>query len=77
MIVPLPFSTIVLVFGKPLTIPNGLERDEYDRFRQELEDEMQRISAQAMAEVQALKTGPKLPPSRSQRPCNTDSPLGR
>jgi lysophospholipid acyltransferase (LPLAT)-like uncharacterized protein len=47
MIVPLPFSTIVLAFGKPTEIPSGLEKDEYELLREKVEREMIEVSRRA------------------------------
>ena len=54
MILPLPFSTIVLTFGKPTEVPPGLESEEYERIRLEIEGEMHRITDQAKTEVKTL-----------------------
>ncbi len=54
MILPLPFSTIVLAFGKPLEVPKGLEREDYEMIRREIEDELNRVTNQAQDEVRAL-----------------------
>jgi lysophospholipid acyltransferase (LPLAT)-like uncharacterized protein len=55
MILPLPFSTIVVAFGKPVKVPQALARDDYERIRLEIEHNL--ISAQALAEekVRELK----------------------
>ncbi len=54
MILPLPFSTIVLAFGRPIEIPTGLAPEGYEALRLELENEMKRITYQAVDEVNAL-----------------------
>ena len=54
MIVPLPFSTIVCAFGKPFAIPRGLSTEDYEGLRQDIEEEMRRISEQAEAHTHAL-----------------------
>jgi hypothetical protein len=56
MILPLPFSTIVLAFGRPCEVPAGLERDDYEQIRQAIEEEMQAVSRQAEEYVETLKT---------------------
>ncbi|MFZ5500622.1 MAG: lysophospholipid acyltransferase family protein, partial [Candidatus Micrarchaeota archaeon] len=33
MILPLPFSTIVMAFGKPTEVPDGLEPEAYEEYR--------------------------------------------
>lgn len=55
MILPLPFSTVVMAFGKPTMIPEGLDRDDYERIRSDIEEEMLRISRQAEDKVEELK----------------------
>ena len=62
MILPLPFSTIVIAFGKPLEVPKGLERDDYERIRQEIEENLANAQNEAKAKVRQLKA------SQSQRP---------
>lgn len=47
MILPLPFSTIVMAMGKPTEIPKGLDDHDYERLRKLLEDEMIRVSEMA------------------------------
>ncbi|MEJ2717142.1 MAG: lysophospholipid acyltransferase family protein [Deltaproteobacteria bacterium] len=59
MILPLPFSTIVMAFGKPAEVPQGLTTDEYEALRQEIEVEMNRVSKQAEDAVKALREGDK------------------
>jgi len=54
MILPLPFSTIVMAFGKPFGVPKGLEQDDYETIRQDIEDELNRVTDQAENEVRAL-----------------------
>ncbi|MBI4961982.1 MAG: lysophospholipid acyltransferase family protein [Desulfomonile tiedjei] len=55
MILPLPFSTIVMAFGKPTEVPPGLSNDDYERFRQEIEENMLLASKQAEDKVASLK----------------------
>jgi lysophospholipid acyltransferase (LPLAT)-like uncharacterized protein len=55
MILPLPFSTIVMSWGKPTEIPQGLSNDEYEQIRQEIEDKMVEASQQAEDKVAELK----------------------
>jgi len=57
MIVPLPFSTIVMAWGTPVEIPQGLERDDYEVIRRAIEDDMLRVSAQVEGKVQELTDG--------------------
>jgi hypothetical protein len=55
MILPLPFSTIVIAFGKPVAVPPGLTNDDYERIRQETESSIADAVAEAQAKVRALK----------------------
>ncbi len=57
MILPLPFSTIVLAFGKPEKIPAGLENEDYERIRTRIEEEMIRVSHQAEEHVRLILAG--------------------
>jgi len=57
MILPLPFSAIVLAFGKPTEVPPGLSSDAYEALRQEIEDNMLLASKQAEERVASLKHG--------------------
>jgi lysophospholipid acyltransferase (LPLAT)-like uncharacterized protein len=55
MILPLPFSTIVMAFGKPTTVPKGLSNEDYENLRQEIENNMLEASKQAEDKVLELK----------------------
>ena len=55
MILPLPFSTIVLAFGKLTRVPEGLRRSDYLQLRQQLENDMIEASNQAQTAVTGLK----------------------
>jgi lysophospholipid acyltransferase (LPLAT)-like uncharacterized protein len=55
MILPLPFSTIVLAFGTPTEVPPDLDREGYERLRQEVEDKMLEAQEQAEQKVAELK----------------------
>jgi lysophospholipid acyltransferase (LPLAT)-like uncharacterized protein len=59
MILPLPFSTIVMAFGNPLEIPKGLGDDDYEGLRVRLEEDMLRVSQMAEDTVTELKAGRK------------------
>jgi lysophospholipid acyltransferase (LPLAT)-like uncharacterized protein len=48
MILPLPFSAIVIVFGKPISVPKGLSREEYEAIRERVENTL--LAAQSLAE---------------------------
>ena len=58
MILPPPFSTIVIGFGKPTIVPKGLERDSYEGFRVEIENNLIVALAQAESKVRELKRTP-------------------
>jgi hypothetical protein len=49
MILPLPFSTIALAWGEPTYVPKGLEYEQYETLRQEVENKM--LKAQEQAEM--------------------------
>jgi lysophospholipid acyltransferase (LPLAT)-like uncharacterized protein len=55
MILPLPFGTIVMAFGKPIEIPQGLSNEEYESLRNEVEIEMNRVQDQTEEKVRELK----------------------
>lgn len=55
MILPLPFSTIVLAWTKPIEVPPGLTNEDYERIRQEIEENMLEASRQAEDHVRKLK----------------------
>lgn len=59
MILPLPFSTIVLAWGKPAYVPRGLSNDAYEEIRQEIEGTMVAASEQCEEMVQEIKRGRK------------------
>lgn len=55
MILPLPFSTIVVAIGKPTMVPKDLSNDEYESLRSEIEANMVEASYQAEQKVKELK----------------------
>lgn len=55
MILPLPFSTIVMSFGRPTFVPKGLSNEEYEKIRADIESEMLKISAETESTVQEIK----------------------
>jgi lysophospholipid acyltransferase (LPLAT)-like uncharacterized protein len=59
MILPLPFSTIVLSFGKPAEVPQGLDEAGYEAIRSEMEAELNRVTRQAEDKVRELLDGKK------------------
>ena len=54
MILPLPFSTIVMAFGKPIDVPKGLGRADYETIRMDVEEELKRVTDQAERKVKTL-----------------------
>lgn len=59
MILPLPFSTIVVAIGKPTTVGKGLSNDDYEQLRAEIEANMVEASRQAVEKVEELKGNAK------------------
>lgn len=57
MILPLPFSTIVMAFGKPTLVPLGLTNDDYENLRQEIEQNMLDASELVENKVRELQSG--------------------
>lgn len=57
MILPLPFSTVVMAFGKPSFVPAGLGKDDYEKLRAEIEENMMTASKQAEDKVGEIKMG--------------------
>ncbi len=55
MILPLPFGTIVMAFGRPTIVPKGLSNQEYENIRLEIETNMLEASQQAEDKVRELK----------------------
>ena len=54
MILPLPFCTIVMAFGKPTEVPDSLEPEAYEEYRQRIEAEMHRVSSKAEEKVREI-----------------------
>ena len=42
--IPMPFSRIVVEFGRPFRVPRGLSEPERERWRQQIEAEMRRVN---------------------------------
>ncbi len=61
MILPLPFSTIVMGWGRPTFVPEGLESEDYERLRQDIEDEMNRVQKQVEDTAEQLRLSRKAP----------------
>lgn len=57
MILPMPFSTIVIAFGKPTDVPAGLGNEEYENLRLEIEQEMLRVQEQTENRVRQILKG--------------------
>ncbi|HMK37442.1 MAG TPA: lysophospholipid acyltransferase family protein [Desulfomonilaceae bacterium] len=55
MILPLPFSTIVMAWGKPTMVPQGLGNEDYEKLREDIEQSMLQASRQAEEKVTELK----------------------
>jgi len=55
MILPLPFSTIVMSFGKPTYVPKGLSNEEYEKIRHDIETEMVKVSTETEFRVQQIR----------------------
>lgn len=51
LIIPLPFGRGAMVWGEPITVPRETDEAEIARLRQKLEDELNRVSAEADALV--------------------------
>jgi lysophospholipid acyltransferase (LPLAT)-like uncharacterized protein len=62
MILPLPFSTIVIAFGKPTEVPRGLQNEDYERLRAQIEENMLVASTQAENKVRQLQGKPQEQP---------------
>jgi lysophospholipid acyltransferase (LPLAT)-like uncharacterized protein len=54
MILPLPFGTVVAALGDPIEVPQGLDRDEYERIRQDVEKSILNTQLRAEAKVEEL-----------------------
>ncbi|MGA8832098.1 MAG: lysophospholipid acyltransferase family protein [Desulfomonilaceae bacterium] len=59
MMLPLPFSTIVMAFGKPVEVLPSLSNEEYEDIRQEIEKEMLRVQEQVEEKVKEILLGHK------------------
>ena len=51
LIIPLPFGRGAMIWGEPLTVPRDADESEIARLRQKLEDDLNRVSAEADAMV--------------------------
>ncbi len=47
LMIPLPFSRVVIAIGEPLAVPRDADADEVERLRFELESRLNRITAEA------------------------------
>jgi lysophospholipid acyltransferase (LPLAT)-like uncharacterized protein len=57
MMMPLPFSTIVFCFGKPTQVPQGLDWEDYERLRLEIEANMTEADSEAKQRAKEIKQG--------------------
>lgn len=55
MILPLPFSTIVMGFGRAIEVPEGLSNEDYEKIRQEIEDNLLAVQLETEDKVRELK----------------------
>jgi lysophospholipid acyltransferase (LPLAT)-like uncharacterized protein len=73
MILPLPFGTIVIVFGQPIAVLQGLSHEEYEALREKTERsllEAQTVAETAVARIKgtACPIAPVLPAETVSRP---------
>jgi len=73
-ILPLPFSSIVFAFQEPVYVPQGLEREDYEHIRLEVEKRISAAIALAQNKVNELKTGKIADPLK---PVRTDTQVPR
>lgn len=71
MILPLPFSTIVVGFGRPVEVPKGLSRESYDRLRLEIENRLVTVLEEAESKVRQIK---RVNPEIAVKPVPSSSP---
>jgi hypothetical protein len=55
MILPLPFGTIVMNYGKPMRVSRELRKEDYEIVRQEIENSLLQALFEAKAKVAELK----------------------
>jgi lysophospholipid acyltransferase (LPLAT)-like uncharacterized protein len=72
-ILPLPFSSIVFAFEKPIRVPQGLEREDYENIRLEIENSISAALVLAQNKVNELKHG-KADPALKADPTETSVP---
>ncbi|MEJ5250563.1 MAG: lysophospholipid acyltransferase family protein [Chthonomonadetes bacterium] len=53
--IPLPFARGVFIFGEPVEIPDGISEQEFERLRQKVEQDINRLEAQAEQMVRAKR----------------------
>jgi len=73
MIVPLPFSTIAVGFGKPTYVPQGLGNEEYEALREKVESDMVEVSLETERLVTELKEQKRPSPASSSADGNRQS----
>ena len=74
MILPLPFSTIVMGWGRPTFVPEGLGSEDYERLRQDIEDEMNRVQKQVEDTAEQLRLSRKTPVAIVKSQASPDRP---
>ena len=74
MILPLPFSSIVFAFQKPIYVPEGLEREDYENIRLEIENSISEALVLAQNKVKELKHGKV---EETLKPVPTETPVRR
>ena len=65
---PLPFTRVTVVFGRPIHVARDIDKDQLEIKRQELEEEM--LWAQAAAD--AIAQGKPTPPSKRDHVTNSN-----
>lgn len=69
MIIPLPFGTIVFALQDPINVPKGLENDDYENIRLQIENSIAAAVGIAQNKVDELKHGKAaqpVPPASSE-----------
>ncbi len=74
MILPLPFSSIVFAFQKPIYVPQGLEHEDYENIRLEIEQSISAALVIAQNKVDELKHGKV---QETSQPVSKETPAPR
>lgn len=64
-VLPVPFSRVVLMTGKPLAVPSGLDESDLEFWRKTIQMEMDRVQDAADRSVQGIRSGPSAPLSKA------------